>query len=130
MASLQCPKTLDLGLTYVKYIVAHIFLLLFFEKCISIIDMFALSLDKEGPMNIRQAVLGAGVAVLLVFGADADPAGAYAATAVHASAAQSVCDVAGLRQAMGEAAEMAGNAVLNAALDVAGELKARAKQVF
>jgi hypothetical protein len=103
----------------------NIYLLPFFEKYILIIDMFALSLDKEGPMNIRQAALGAGVAVLLVFGADANPAGG-----LQASSAQSACDIAGLETAVRDAAKQAGTVALDVALDAAGELLARAKQVF
>jgi hypothetical protein len=99
----------------------------FFEKYILIIDMFALSLDKEGPMDIRQAVLGAGVAVLLVFGADTSRADARA---TQASTVQSACNIAGIEAAVRDAAQAAGNVVLDVALDAAGEILARAKQVF
>lgn len=79
-------------------------------------------------MNTRQAALGAGVAVLLVFGADANPAGA--ATGLQASSVQSACNIAGLETAVRDAAKHAGTVVLDVALDAAGELLARAKQVF
>lgn len=78
-------------------------------------------------MNLRQAVLGAGVAVLLVFGADANPTGAHAGT-VQASSSQPTCD--GIKEAVRDAAKHAGTVVLDVALDTAGELLARAKQVF
>jgi hypothetical protein len=106
--------------------------LLFFEKCILIIDMDALSLDKEGPMNIRQAALGAGLAVLLVFGADAGPAqgSVQTASALTPPVSGQVCDLAGLKETVRNTAQQAGNAVLDAALDAAGEIWARAKQVL
>ncbi len=79
-------------------------------------------------MNTRQAALGAGVAVLLVFGADANPAGAQVATALQASASQPACG--GIKEAVRDAAKHAGTVVLDVALDAAGELLARAKQIF
>ncbi|GAA0584764.1 hypothetical protein [Rhizomicrobium electricum] len=81
-------------------------------------------------MNIRQAALGAGLAVLLVFGADSDRSGAQAATALHASAVQPACDIAGIKETVRDAAQAAGTVVLDVVFDAAGELLACAKQVF
>jgi hypothetical protein len=81
-------------------------------------------------MNIRQAVLGAGVAALLVWGGDVDRERAQAATALQASSSPAVCDIAGMKEAVRNAALQIGNVVLDVALDVAGELKAHAWQIF
>jgi hypothetical protein len=78
-------------------------------------------------MNVRQAALGAGVAVLLMFGADTDRAGA---AVVQASSAPPACDIAGIKESVRHAAQAAGTVVLDVVFDAAGEVLARAKQVL
>jgi hypothetical protein len=108
----------------------YIFLLPFFEKCILIIDISTLSLDKEAHMNIRQAILGAGVAALLVLGADGAPVGPQAATALQASSSTFACDSHGVSAVVRQAAHEARDAVLDVVFDAAGEIVACAKEVF
>jgi hypothetical protein len=76
-------------------------------------------------MDIRQVALGAAVAAVLVFGAEAATPGQVAAPSISAT---SVVD--GVTQAVRARAERVSDALLDAVFNAAGDIEARVKQVF
>lgn len=84
-------------------------------------------------MDVRQALLGAGVAIALVWGGNTDPAprgGGVHAAAVQGSLLKADCKLAGIKEHMQALAERAGDAALDIVLDAAGDLEARARQML